>query len=157
MRTVVTLWSLFFSPGHARHFFKIPQKIIFFQEGMPDEYKMSVFPKIISLKSPLIVIPYKVSHIACSLLITLKIKIKMFGRDAFAKKTSFVLVWEACGDHQKNCQKRSQGEKQRFSNSFCGIISILNILHFIVYDFLKTHLKRTMIRNYVTKMIHTHF
>lgn len=124
---------------------------------MPHECKMSVFPKIIFLKSPLIVIPYKVSHITCSLLITLKIKRKMFGKDAFTKKTSFMLVWEACGNHQKNCQKRSQGKKQRFSNSFCGITSILNILDFIVYDFLKTHLKRTMVRNYVTKMIHTYF
>lgn len=70
------------------------------------EYKMNVFSKIISQEgSPLIVNSFQ-SFLHYSFSLTLKIV--AFGQDPFTKMSSFMVVWEACGDHQKNCHKRSQ-------------------------------------------------
>lgn len=106
---------------------------------MPDEnsflpeYKMSVFPKIISLKSPVIVI-LTVSHITCSPLLSLKIRV-LFGKEPIHQNdlihTSLGGMWRSPEEETK--KRRAKGKKQRFSNYTRGMISLLNILDFTAY------------------------
>lgn len=87
---------------------------------MPDEnsllpeYKISVFPKIISLKSPVIVI-ITASHITCSPLLSSKIRV-LFGNEPIHQNdlihTSLVSMWRS-PEEERDRKRRAKGKKPK--------------------------------------------